>query len=166
MQISEEYRELNRKLHSDNPNYGVSGQRYAKAVQQLADKHGTNDILDYGCGKRTLEAALGYEIYNFDQCIEGLDTLPDAHAIVVCTDVLEHVEPACLDDVLAHVRGLAKTVAFFAISTRPAKKFLADGRNAHLIQEQGPWWLRKLWDAGFDVVQYQAAQSEVLVIAS
>ena len=30
--ISEEYRELNRKLHEDKPGYGANGHRYAPLV--------------------------------------------------------------------------------------------------------------------------------------
>jgi hypothetical protein len=30
------------------------------------------------------------------------------------------------------------------IASKPAKKFLSDGRNAHLIQEGPIWWLERL----------------------
>ena len=34
----------------------------------------------------------------------------------------------------------ADKFAFFAISTRPAKKTLPDGRNAHLTVQSPDWW--------------------------
>ena len=69
--------------------------------------------------------------------------------MVACTDVLEHIEPDCLDHVLDHLCELAENVAFLVVATAPAQKTLADGRNAHLIVESARWWLPKLierWD--------------------
>jgi hypothetical protein len=39
---------------------------------------------------------------------------------------------------------VTKRCLFAVISTRPAKKFLADGRNAHLIVEPYPFWEERL----------------------
>jgi hypothetical protein len=64
--------------------------------------------------------------------------------MVVCTDVLEHIEPEHLDAVLRHVCSLAKKAVFLQIATRPAKKCLPDGRNAHLTVQSAEWWLAKI----------------------
>jgi len=40
--------------------------------------------------------------------------------------------------------NLSTDRAEFAITTLPAIKFLADGRNAHLIQQPASWWLPRL----------------------
>ena len=162
--ITESYRELNRRLHSDNPAYGVSGQKYAAVVRQLMDHRQTADVLDYGCGKRTLESALGTEIRNYDPAIEGLDAEPMPAQIVACTDVLEHIEPDCLDGLLAEIRRCTLGTAVLVISTRAAKKFLADGRNTHLIQESGRWWTERLWSAGFMIRQYADMGGELQVL--
>jgi 2-polyprenyl-3-methyl-5-hydroxy-6-metoxy-1,4-benzoquinol methylase len=130
----------------------------------LCDEYGTKDVLDYGCGKRTLETALGFEIANYDPCIPGLDSPPKAHDIVVCTDVLEHIEPECLDAVLSDIRRCTKRVAFLLIATRPAKKFLADGRNAHLIQKDEKWWSERLAQAGFEITKMANGKGEFGVI--
>jgi hypothetical protein len=91
--------------------------------------------------------------------------VPDPADIVACTDVLEHIEPECLEDVLADLRRVTKKMGFFTIATRPAKKFLSDGRNAHLIQQDARWWLEKLW-AKFHVQQFNDLGGELLVIVS
>ena len=143
MLISEAYREQNKQLH-ENPHYGVSGSRYAPIVRLLCDKERTYDVLDYGAGKCTLQSALGFEIQNYDPCIPGLDEKPRPADIVACIDVLEHIEPDCIDDVLDDLFRLTKKRAFFVIANRPAKKTLPDGRNAHLIQEGPEWWLPRL----------------------
>ena len=57
-----------------------------------------------------------------------------------CGDVLEHVEPEYLQDVLADIKRCMKRAGLLVISTIPAKKTLPDGRNAHLIVESPLWW--------------------------
>lgn len=146
MRISAEYLELNKRLHKAKATYGTSGHRYAYVVKDACKQLKTQDVLDYGCGKRTLEFSLGWIIKNYDPCIVGLDARPEPADIVVCSDVLEHVEPECLDDVLLDIWGLTKKCALFAIHLKPALKILEDGRNAHLTIQTEEWWKEKLQD--------------------
>lgn len=164
MLITESYRELNALLHRTNESYGTSGKRYVDIVRQLCDRFKTRDILDYGCGKRTLETALGFPIHNYDPCIPGLDDVPGQHDIVACTDVLEHIEPDCLDEVLKDIKRCTGKVAMLLVATRPAKKYLADGRNAHLIQQPYEWWKASIQEAGFRIRQGQELTGEFVVI--
>lgn len=154
MLITPEYRELNRKLHETNPVYGVSGFRYVDAARDIS-RWGRRAILDYGCGKAVLSEKLGpaYRVTNYDPCIEGLDTPPEPHDVVMCTDVMEHVEPDCVMPVLKDIRRLTLKVAFFVISTQPAQKVLADGRNAHISLHPVSWWVERLKEAGFEIVE-------------
>lgn len=76
--------------------------------------------------------------------IPELSERPLQHDLVVCSDVLEHIEPECIVSVLHDLQSLTKKVLFIDVAMRPAKKVLADGRNAHLIQESGAWWLTEL----------------------
>jgi len=138
--ISEAYREMNESLHTLRPTYGASGHRWAERIAELD----YTDILDYGCGKGTLGKALGFSIKEYDPAIKGKDSEPDPAALVVCTDVLEHIEPEHLDAVLAHIKSLTKERAFLVVATRPANKTLPDGRNAHLIIEPLSWWMRQI----------------------
>jgi hypothetical protein len=82
---------------------------------------------------------------------------------VVCTDVLEHIEPELIDNVLDHLKDLTRKVAFLAIATRPARKNLADGRNAHLIIQPSSWWLAKLFYR-FNIVSFEANDDVVLTL--
>lgn len=159
MLLTETYRELNRKLH-ENPIYGTSGSQWAKNVLSVCRERGTFDVLDYGCGKRTLEQTLGFPIQNYDPCIPGLDGPPKPADIVACIDVLEHIEPECIDAVLADIARLTKVAAFLLIANRPAMKMLPDGRNAHLIQEGPEWWLPRLWKAGFKLSLFRDAHNQ------
>ncbi len=112
-------------------------------VMSIAKKLGTNDILDYGCGKSMLARNLPFDIQEYDPAIKEFAKEPVPADIVVCTDVLEHIEPALLENVLAHLKSLVKKAGFFTVATRPAKKILADGRNAHLIVQDIDFWVYK-----------------------
>jgi 2-polyprenyl-3-methyl-5-hydroxy-6-metoxy-1,4-benzoquinol methylase len=143
--ISEEYKAINRKLHTDNPDYGMSGHKHAQALATIARKSGIKDILDYGCGKGTLKQTLvGYDVKEYDPAIEGKDSEPGPADLVYCGDVAEHIETEYLDAFLDDLKRVTKKQLFMVIATRPAKKTLEDGRNAHLIQQPIEWWLPKL----------------------
>jgi len=153
--ITEEYRNLNTQLHEDRDDYGTGGHRFSDMVGGLAAAMGTEDILDYGAGKQTLANALPqYPVKNYDPAVKSINKPPDRAELVVCTDVLEHIEPECLDAVLDDLQRLTKKVAIITVATRLAVKKLADGRNAHLIVENYQWWLPKFWQR-FDIDQFQ-----------
>lgn len=156
MLITQEYKQLNAELHG-RTDYGTSGHKWAATIAELACKLGTLDILDYGCGKQTLQKSLGIPIKQYDPCLEGFDATPEPADIVMCGDVLEHIEPDCLDDVLDDLQRVVKRAGVFVVSTRPARRILADGRNAHLIQEPYAWWKEKI-EARFDILR--AIESE------
>ena len=162
MKITPEYLEQNRRLH-EGGYYGLSGAKWAKTVLNACRVAGSRDVLDYGCGQRTLERALGFPIRNYDPCIPGLDATPEPADVVACTDVLEHIEPECLEEVLDDLRRVTKRLGFFVIATRPAKKTLPDGRNAHLIQEGLEWWRAKL-EARFAILQLKESVGEFAVV--
>ena len=155
MLITPEYLALQKQLHATNDSYGISGRHYADLARQIS-KWGRLAILDYGCGRQTLAQALGpaYRVTNYDPCIEGLDTPPDPHPCVTCTDVLEHIEPELVDNVLKELRRLTQVKALLVINTGPAKKTLADGRNAHICQQPAEWWMERIKSAGFEVTDH------------
>lgn len=165
MLITESYIEQNRLLHASGVGYGTSGKLRAPGVRQLSD-WGRKRILDYGCGAQTLAERLGpaYQVTAYDPAIEGLDAPPEPHPVVACTDVLEHIEPNCLDAVLADLRRVTQEVGLFVVHLTAAKKFLSDGRNCHLIQKPTDWWHVKIVDAGFVIEQQQASEHEAAFV--
>lgn len=153
MLISEDYRKQQEKLH-ENPNYGVASVSYAPLVTNLINQLKIDEMLDYGAGKGRLaqtikpDRKLVIELYDPAQP-EWSDT-PSPRQFVTCIDVLEHIEPDLIDNVLDDLQRVTKEYGFFTIHTGPAVKTLTDGRNAHLIQEDFRWWLPKLWSR-FDI---------------
>lgn len=142
--ISAPYRELNRTLHETNLAYGVGGGKHAKPVLSLATALKTTSILDYGCGKGYLAKEIPFPIWEYDPAIPGKDSSPRPADLVVCTDVLEHIEPDHLDAVLHDLKRVVKRLGYFVINTGPASKTLPDGRNTHLIQQDREWWRNTL----------------------
>lgn len=118
---------------------------------QLAEGVKAKSILDYGCGKRTLEKAMRRhwmgvpvaEIVSYDPAIPGCEHKRQCD-VVACIDVLEHIEPEYLDNVLQDIFKMMGKVGFLTIHTEPALKHLEDGRNAHLIQQPYGWWFGKV----------------------
>jgi len=142
-------------LHRSPRGYGGRGDKWAGVVLQLAMEYQVTSILDYGCGEGSLAKALrsqpvpGMRIDEYDPAIPGKDHPPEFADLVVCTDVLEHIEPDRLNSVLQHLRMLTRKALWVVISTKDSNKTLSDGRNAHLIIRPRTWWKKKLRNNGF-----------------
>lgn len=154
--ISPAYAEEQRRIHASGP-YGHRGYKWADCVREVASTYECWSILDYGCGQGGLKKALeephmeGVRISEYDPAIKGKDGMPSFADLVVCTDVLEHIEPERLDAVLRHLRMLARKALFVVIATVDTEHKLSDGRSTHLTIQSGEWWHAKLSSIGFIV---------------
>jgi 2-polyprenyl-3-methyl-5-hydroxy-6-metoxy-1,4-benzoquinol methylase len=159
--ITDNYKELNYQLHQTHPKYGVGGKRHYLSVCKLMKKYECETVLDYGCGKATLSKML--KCTNYDPCIPKYSSLPQKHDLVVCTDVLEHIELHLLDNVLNHIKSLIIKVGYLVIATRPdSTKLLPDGSNPHQIIEDAEWWKQTI-NSYFTIVgMNQVRNSEVI----
>ena len=144
--ITEDYLRLNADLHDSNAAYGTSGSMYTTDVLWVYANVEAQNILDYGAGKGRLRKSLpeSLDVREYDPAIQNIAMRPSKADLVTCTDVLEHIEPDCLAEVLEDINNLSMKGVFLSVSCRPAKKFLKDGRNAHLIVEKPMWWLGKI----------------------
>lgn len=163
--ISPEYLKQNEMLHESNPYYGVSGSKYTAEVLKLAQELGTQDVLDYGCGKGTLAKSLPFSIKEYDPAIKEKSAVPGVSDLVVCTDVLEHIEPDYIHNVLGDIARCTLKKAFFIIATGPAMKTLPDGRNTHLIQKDKTWWSEKILEH-FKIELIEEAGSNIRCIVT
>lgn len=153
--------EAQRLLHSSPKGYGGRGDKWAETVDYLAFVHGCETVLDYGCGQGTLKIALDeitqerLDVTEYDPAIEGKDSIEKHKTfdLVVCTDVLEHVEPDRLAVVIDHIQSLADKLVFLVIATRPSNKFFQDGRNVHLIIEPAEWWKPRIANPAFEFLE-------------
>ncbi len=161
--ISDEYRKLNTQLHEENKHYGNNGAVYLDFVVSLIRQLKTQDVLDFGCGKSALANNLPFPIKQYDPAIPKYAELPEPAELVVCTDVIEHIEPEYLDNVLAQIKSLTNKLCYMVISIAPAWKTLPDGRNAHLIIESYDWWWVKIREY-FDILNFQHFTNRISLV--
>jgi len=139
-------------------------------ISEIVDRLEIDHLLDYGCGSKqsltqTLKPKRNITYQGYDPGVPECADAPVEADMVVCVDVLEHVEPEYLENVLDHLEELCKVVLFASIHTWPAGKTLEDGRNAHLTQQPYQWWLPKIWER-FEIQTFQqTAPWEFFVIA-
>jgi hypothetical protein len=159
--ISDDYLELQKELHK-NPGYGVASLSFSPLVAELINKCKIQSVSDYGAGKMNLLKGLeangisGIKYQPYDPVFPEYGT-PISAELVCCIDVLEHIEPDLVDNVIFDLFKITTNLGFFSIHTGPAQKILADGRNAHLIQKTSSWWLPRLCKY-FDIIQLQNHQ--------
>ncbi len=160
--ISENYKQQNEILHQ-TMHYGVTAPRFARKIKAMAKRLDAVTILDYGSGtRRHVEKMFWFKkVESYDPCVPNLSAPPRPADFLVCCDVLEHIEPDCLDDVLLHMKTLALRGLFLSISTREAKKILPDGRNAHLIVEGADFWLPLLM-ARWALERFESFSDEII----
>jgi len=133
------------KLH-ENPDYGIASTFFAPIVDDVIQSFGITSLLDYGAGKCRLKDSIKSEvIYTpYEPSNPLWSQTPEPNEFVTCIDVLEHIEPELLDNVLDDLKRVVNKYGLFTIHTGPAMKVLPDGRNAHLIQQPLEWWNKHL----------------------
>ena len=156
--ISEQYRRMQEELH-DNPLYGVASVGYAPIVAAIVKVVGAKTLLDYGAGKGRLGETLKTllpdppHMRHYDPARPEWAASPQPCECVACIDVLEHIEPELIENVLDDLRRVTIGHGVFTVHTGPAVKVLSDGRNAHLIQQPPEWWMDH-FEQRFDVLDF------------
>jgi hypothetical protein len=161
--ITPEYAALNEELHKSFARYGSNSERHLPRILELLREVGGQSVIDYGCGKGSLVKALtekAIPVQGYDPAMGEYKARPEPADVLVCTDVLEHIEPECLDAVLADIKALARKAAFLLIALRyDSTKLLPDGTNPHKIVQELHWWVAKLRKAfGHDSVKVKACR--------
>lgn len=167
--ITEPYRQAQSQMHATY-DYGTASIAYAPIVAKIMNSNRLYELLDYGAGKGNLLKAINadrlvthaFEYTPYEPSNPVWATAPRPSHFVACIDVLEHIEPDCLDDVLDDLKRVTSAIGFFTVATGPAVKVLPDGRNAHLIQEGPQFWLPKIMER-FDLQTFQANDGGFMV---
>ena len=172
MLISPDYQKQQEELHRKRPDYGTTAEKYGETISEMVNMLEVKEVLDYGCGHnrslmRTFKPAHECQVQCYDPGVPEFAELPTPSQMVVCIDVLEHIEPEYIEDVLDHLEELTGEFLFATVHLGPAGKKLSDGRNAHLIQKPQEWWVPKFMERfimkGFN--QRSAKGFEILCIA-
>lgn len=149
--ITPEYKQLLQRKHIDKP-WGGAGKSWIPRILPLINglPSGPITVLDYGCGRGTLKPELEaldpmVRVSEYDPGVPGKDVLEMRPVdIVVCTDVMEHVEEQYVVKTLQTINWLAINCVFFNIDTGESKSFLPDGRNTHITIKPSSWWRANL----------------------
>lgn len=163
--ISDAYREEQKRLHATGK-YGVASLAFGGAVSEMVTASKAKTLLDYGCGSmQNLSKVLTcpVEYVGYDPAVPGFDADPAPCDVVACIDVLEHIEPDKLAEVLDHIKAKLLRFGLFSVHIGPAVKTLSDGRNAHLIQEPARWWLAHFIQR-WDIVTMQRTKGGFIVV--
>jgi hypothetical protein len=154
LKLSKEYIEELELLHSKK-SFGTQ-QSIPKEVNDILQKNKVSSFLDYGCGKGLLSESVKNQypdinLYSYDPVTSPID-IPNSVEFTYSSDVLEHVEPDFIDETLDKLFAITTKYQYHLIACHPAKKFLSDGRNAHLIIENPKWWKRKIENYGWKIL--------------
>lgn len=168
MLITDTYKQTQQKMHEDEY-YGTASLHYAPLVSQIVNTLGVRHLLDYGAGKcrlfQSLKADHKLTLQAYDPGVDAYSAPPVPAEMVTCIDVLEHIEPDLLDNVLDDLVRVTEVVLFATVTCKAAKKTLPDGRNAHLIQQPIEWWLPKIWER-FDLHTVQVVSEASFYIVA
>lgn len=144
--ISPRYCEEQERLHADPRGYGQRGRKWAARVLAIADQFDAWSILDYGCGQGSLtvalraQAARSIRLDEYDPAIAGKTMAPGFADLVVCTDVMEHVEADRIANVVKHLHLVTRKALFLVVSLVETAKLLSDGRQAHISLHPRAFW--------------------------
>jgi hypothetical protein len=152
---TEKYAEMQRRMH-DEKNYGLWGDLDVEFVGRAIVPVYQNirrplTVLDYGAGS----GALGDELERLFKAasVTRYDPFapkwrdgpePGVHDLSNCSDVMEHVEPQCIDNTIKYIADRTRFIATFCIGIEEADKTLPNGENAHITLRSPQWWARKL----------------------
>ena len=122
--ISEAYKQQMAFEHENDESWGTSGPIHTADVKRCIRRSGSMSVVDYGCGKALLGRNVEKDIpdldwVDFDPAVKGKRVLPDKSDMVVCTDVMEHVEEEYVDNVLEHISSIFKKCVYLHIACTP-----------------------------------------------
>jgi len=172
--VSDTYAAQLKELHNKNQAFGVGNvtAKHYPTIRGIIQKRSFGSVLDYGCGKGHFikfaqEAMPGLRVEGFDVASDEYAVLPkDVFDMVVCLDVMEHVEFGALSSVLAEIRDRTGKVFVCSVANYPAGKMLPDGRNAHVTQMPFGYWFN-MFSCFFRVDQFiRTGKAEGLFICS
>ena len=158
---------MQQELHK-NSGYGQASVDLAPYVAEVIRRDRIEELLDYGAGKGRLGEELEWlvpwplRIQRYEPAVAEWSAAPQPAAFVACIDVLEHIEPQLLPNVLDDLRRVTAGTGLFTVATGPAMKKLADGRNAHLIQQPASWWLPQFLSR-FELLRFVRASYGFLI---
>jgi len=125
---------------------GYSLKENLSFIDNIIKTNNINSIIDYGCGKAMAYKDYPFEkkkidIFLYDPYFLKYRKLPKKKfELLICTDVMEHIQKNEIENTLIKMNNYSSKNLYFSICTRPAKKILPDGQNAHVtLMSKNEW---------------------------
>jgi hypothetical protein len=134
---------------------GLSVIQHSKQIGDLVREHRAKNLLDYGAGAgdayrspHKIHREWGLRWFNvklYDPAFPTHDEKPHGKFDgVICSDVLEHVPEADVDEFVKALFDHARKFVWASVCTRPAKKsFPGTETNLHVTLQPMVWWRDK-----------------------
>jgi hypothetical protein len=148
--ISEAYQRKITEYHKTHL-WGGAVEGKAFEIECIAKDNGCSTILDFGCGFGALKNKIGHklQVTEYDAGIEGKNKLPAGKFdMVVCCDVMEHVEPMFVDQTIDWLYYYATNMIYVSICCAPSLETFDDGSNLHLTIQTPSWWMSRFEERG------------------
>ena len=138
-------RQLNLMYEQRGAFSGASLKKHIPKINRIITEKNIESVLDYGCGKAMFHHRLRVEPHKFDPGYPPYSEKPTGNfELVICTDVMEHVEEEFVSKVFVEIFHYATKHVYLHIATKKAVKTLPDGRNAHVTIKPENWWRGKI----------------------
>ena len=142
-------------------NYAPGEALAKQAFNEMGMRKG-DKLIDFGCGTGRPAAQfqrMGAAVIGIDHVTNCLDQGVDITFLQCClwdlppdlacdygycTDVMEHIPPEKVDDVLSEIRRVVRNKVFFQIATFPDGMGKRIGETLHLSVHGPDWWEAKL----------------------
>lgn len=148
--ISKAYQRKITEYHKTH-RWGGAVEGKAFEIECIAKDNGCSTILDFGCGYGALNNKIGnkLEVTEYDAGIDGKNKLPvGKFDMVVCCDVMEHVEPMFVDQTIDWLYYYATKMIYLSICCAPSLEAFPDGSNLHLTIQTPSWWMSRFEERG------------------
>lgn len=165
MLISPDYQSVLKAMHA-RETWGNKGHKHIELFWSHYQSLGAHTILDYGSGTESLRQELEKRtppvpVACYDPGVIGREALPEPADYLVCTDVLEHIEPENIGRVLDHMVSVTLKGAYLNVALTRAKRFLPDGRNAHILLLPPSQWFVMMTALPWRIVRHETGQKTV-----
>jgi hypothetical protein len=162
--ITDQYKDQLKLMADKNTFKGKSN--FYDEIKQFISERDPSSILDFGCAQGNLIELIKKDFSNilidgYDPGVAKFSIAPtQQYDCLVSNDVLEHIEPAHLDETLRKIDDYFTKSAWLIIACYPAKKHLPDRRNAHLIVNTPAWWIDKISTI---MIKSKISKSEIVI---
>ena len=150
--FSEEYQQELIAKHNKK-GWGGAVQGKGGTINTYMELSRAKSVLDYGAGSSAFRKEIEvqfpkykYTIHEYEPGRVELSNDPPVCDASICFDVMEHIEPEYVDNVIKHIYDKTNYWTFQDICLKASYNYFPSGKNLHLTVKPAEWWIEKLKD--------------------